>query len=61
MNYKEAVAEIEAIVAKLEENRLDIDELSAQVKRALELLAFCNFKLRATEQEVEKLLQEMQP
>ena len=59
MSYKKAMEEVEAIVEKLEENRLEIDELSAQVKRVSELLAFCKAKLHETEEEVEKVLKEM--
>lgn len=59
MTYKEAMEEIESVVEKLEDNRLEIDELSAQVKRVSELLAFCKAKLHETEEEVEKVLKEM--
>lgn len=56
LNYKEAMAEIESIVAKLEDNQLDVDELSGRVKRVSELIAFCKSKLHETEDEVEKIL-----
>lgn len=56
LSYKEAMAEIESIVAKLEENQLDIDELSGKVKRVSELITFCKTKLHETEEEVEKIL-----
>lgn len=56
LNYKEAMAEIEEIVAKLENNQLDVDELSGKVKRVSELIAFCKSKLHDTEEEVEKIL-----
>lgn len=59
MTYKEAMEEIESVVEKLEDNRLEIDELSAQVKRVSELLAFCKARLHETEEEVEKVLKEM--
>ena len=54
--YKEAMREIEEIVAKLENNQLDIDELSENVKKVSELIAFCKSKLHETEEEVEKIL-----
>lgn len=56
MSYKEAMAEIESIVTKLEDNQLDVDELSGRVKRVSELIAFCKSKLHETEEEVEKIL-----
>lgn len=56
LSYKNAMAEIEDIVAKLEDNQLDVDELSGKVKRVSELIAYCKAKLHETEEEVEKIL-----
>ena len=56
LTYKEAMAEIEDIVTKLENNQLDVDELSGKVKRVSELIAFCKSNLHETEEEVEKIL-----
>lgn len=56
LTYKEAMTEIENIVAKLEDNQLDVDELSANVKRISELIVFCKSKLHDTEEEVDKIL-----
>jgi len=57
-NYNEAVAEIESIISKIENQELDIDELSINVKRVAELLKFCKLKLKNTEEEVQKILKE---
>lgn len=59
LGYKEAMHEIEDIVSKLEDNQLDIDELSDKVKRVSELIAYCKSKLHTTEEEVEKILKSM--
>ncbi len=59
LSYKEAMAEIEEIVAKLEDNQLDVDELSEKVKRVSRLIAFCKSKLHDTETEVENILKTM--
>ena len=56
LSYKDAMAEIEEIVVKLEDNQLDVDELSSKVKRVSELIAFCKSKLHETEEEVENIL-----
>lgn len=56
LTYKQAMAEIEQIVALLEENKLDVDELGAKVKRVSQLIAFCKTKLHDTEEEVENIL-----
>ena len=59
LSYKEAMNEIESVVSKLEDNQLDIDELSVKVKRVAELIAYCKSKLHDTEEEVEKILRSM--
>lgn len=58
ITYKEAVAEIETILGKIEEGELDVDELAVNVKRVTELLTICKEKLRKTEAEVSKILKE---
>lgn len=60
LSYKEAMAEIESIVTMLEENKLDVDELSAKVKRVSQLIVFCKSKLHNTEEEVENILKTME-
>lgn len=57
--YKEAIAELEAILAKMESDQCDIDSLSSYTARALELLKFCKERLFKTDQEVEKCLAEL--
>jgi exodeoxyribonuclease VII small subunit len=57
--YNEAIAEIEEILERMESEELDVDELSEKVKRVSELVRFCRNKLKNTEEEVEKVLKEM--
>ena len=57
--YKEAISEIEEILAQIENNELDVDELSEKVKRVSLLVNFCKSKLKNTEEEIEKILKEM--
>jgi len=52
LTYKEALDELENIIAKLESNEVDVDELSGHVKEATELVNYCRNKLRDTEQEL---------
>ena len=54
--YSDAINEIEQIVAEIESNELDIDELTEKIKRVSELLKFCKAKLRDTEEEVQKIM-----
>ena len=55
MKYEEAMAQIEDIVHKMENNELDIDELAAQLKTAQRLIKFCKDKLTKTEEELSKI------
>ena len=55
MKYEEAMAQIETIVHKMENNELDIDELAAQLKTAPRLIKFCKDKLTKTEEELSKI------
>ncbi len=59
ISYREAKAEIEKIVALIESDELDIDQLSSKVKRASKLVAFCKQKLTETDAELQKILEEL--
>ena len=52
MKYEEAMAQLEAIVRKMESNELDIDEIAAHLKTAQRLIKFCRDKLTKTEAEL---------
>lgn len=58
IKYEEAVALLEEIVDKMENDELDIDQLSDQLKRAKELVKLCKDKLTKTDEEIKKLLSE---
>lgn len=58
IKYEEAVALLEEIVDKMENDELDIDQLSDQLKRAKELVKLCKNKLTKTDEEIKKLLSE---
>ena len=60
LTYQEAVNEIDEILAKIENEELDVDELSAKVKRVSTLIKLCKEKLHKTETEVENILKEME-
>lgn len=55
--FNEALAELQAIVRKMEADDVDIDALAEHVKRAQELVDVCKKKLLKTEEEVKKLTQ----
>ncbi len=58
ITYNEAVAEIEEILGKIEDGELDVDELTAGVRRVTLLLKVCRDKLHKTEEEVNKILED---
>ena len=60
ITYQNAIEELEDILQKMEDNELEIDSLSDQVKRASELISFCKNKLKSTEKDVEDILQKME-
>ncbi len=56
LKYKEAVGEIETILEAIDRDEVDIDDLSRKVERAVQLIRFCQEKLRATEMKVNQVL-----
>jgi len=60
ISYSEAMAEIEEILEKIENEELDVDELAEKVKRVSSLLKTCKDKLTQTNEQVEQILKEME-
>jgi exodeoxyribonuclease VII small subunit len=60
LTYEQALARIEEITAQIEAGKMNVDELAKHVKEASELLKYCKGKLFETEQEIEKILKEME-
>jgi exodeoxyribonuclease VII small subunit len=58
-SYKAALAEIESIVQQIEKEALDVDELNEKVKRAMFLLKICKDRLKNTEEELNRNLEEL--
>ncbi|MEE1231923.1 MAG: exodeoxyribonuclease VII small subunit [Phocaeicola sp.] len=56
--YTEAMKRLEAIVARIESNELDIDALGEQLKEAQKLIKFCREKLYKADTEIKKILAE---
>lgn len=54
--YEDAIKQLESIVEKLENNELDIDELSRQLKTAQRLIKLCKDRLTKTDAEIKKIL-----
>ena len=58
--YAQAMQELESILAQLEEESVDVDELTAKVKRASELIQFCRDRLSNTRLEIEQVVAELE-
>lgn len=58
-NYTEAYQELLRIVAEIEKGEITVDELSEKVKRAAQLIRICKAKLTSTEEDVNKILKEL--
>lgn len=58
--YTEAFEELQQIVADIEDGEISVDELSVKVKRASELIKICKEKLTSTEEDVQKILKELE-
>jgi exodeoxyribonuclease VII small subunit len=60
ITYNEAMAEVEDILEKIENEELDVDDLAEKVKRVSVLLKICKDKLLKTNEQVEQILKEME-
>ena len=60
VTYNEAMAEVEEILEKIENEELDVDDLAEKVKRVSVLLKICKDKLLKTNEQVEQILKEME-
>ena len=58
MKYEEAIGQLEKIVRQMENNELDVDQLSEQLKKAQQLIQFCRDKLTKTDEEIRQILEE---
>ena len=59
INYTDAFEELQTIVTEIEQGEISVDELSEKVKRASFLIKVCKSKLHSTEEDVNKILKEL--
>ena len=57
-DYDEAIRQLEALVERIQDGRLGLEEMRGEVKAALELIQKCKAKLRDIEADLDKLLEE---
>lgn len=58
-NYADAFEELQQIVAQIEDGQISVDELSEKVKRAAYLISLCKARLSSTEEDVNKILKDL--
>ena len=58
LKYEQAYQELQTIVCRMENDELDIDQMSEQLKRAQQLIKLCKDKLPKTDEEIKKILAE---
>jgi exodeoxyribonuclease VII small subunit len=60
MSYGEAAARLEEILRKIEEGKVDIDELSGLVAEAAGLVALCRQKIHAADVQVKTITEQLE-
>ncbi len=55
LNFEQALEQLDSLVRKMESGELGLDESISAYRRGAELARFCQGKLAAAEQEIQKL------
>ena len=57
MKYEEAMKRLEEIVSRIQQHKMDIDQIGESLKEARELIKFCKDKLYKTDEDIKKILE----
>jgi exodeoxyribonuclease VII small subunit len=60
LSYSSAMTELEEIIGSLESEEVDVDALAEKVARASFLVKFCRERLKGAEEEVKKIVSDME-
>lgn len=60
INYTDAFNELQKIVVEMESGEITVDELALKVKKATELIKICRKKLYSAEEDVNKILEDLE-
>lgn len=60
VKYQKAVEKLEEIIAKIENETIDVDELSVKVKEAVDLIKVCKSKIEKAELDVKKVVESLE-
>jgi exodeoxyribonuclease VII small subunit len=58
LKYREAIERLDEIISQIEGEDVDVDELSLQVKEAVELIRVCKAKIDKAEMEVKRVVED---
>lgn len=59
LDYASALTELDAILAELEDDNLNVDVLAERVARASELITFCRTRITNATQQVEQIVTDL--
>lgn len=59
LTYEKAFSELKEISEEIDNETVSVDVLAEKVKRASELIQFCQKKLRTTEKEINSIIRSM--
>lgn len=59
LGYAAALSELEAILAELERDNVDVDRLASQVQRASELIRLCRERIGNAKLQIEHVVAEL--
>ncbi|WP_240337058.1 exodeoxyribonuclease VII small subunit [Rufibacter psychrotolerans] len=59
ITYKQATQELEAILKAIENDDVDVDELTQKVQRSSELIKLCKQKLRTAEDAISQVFRDI--
>lgn len=60
-NYKKSLEDIQSIIDEIENDTIDVDQLSLKIKKAAQLIKSCKDQLRKTEKDIEDILSDDKP
>ncbi len=60
VKYSKSIKRLEEIIQKIENEEIDVDELSDKVKEAVSLIKFCKEKIGNAEVEVKRVVADLE-
>jgi exodeoxyribonuclease VII small subunit len=59
IKYSDAIERLDEIISKIENDDIDVDELSLRVKEAIDLIKLCKSKINKAELEVKQVVEHL--